>query len=179
MKMSVVKAPLGPEFVLYEGEFYAVTRHRIMLFFYFGLACMILVATIGRDRDVRTPELTLAVATIEVFFGVLIVVLSKHVAVWWARRRGTIPRVRMSWVLVATVTCAVASAEVFDPFFFGIPRSTPLHFVMKLVFYIVVTELLTSIMMQYTFGYILKDLRKDKHFAADGGLLSQSPDPAA
>ena len=179
MKMSVVKVPFGPEYVLYEGEFFAVTRHRIMLFFYFGIACMILVATMGRNSTVRQPELALAIAAIEVFVGVIIVVLCKLLAVWRARRNGTIPRVRMAWVLVATVTGAVASAEVFEPFFFGAALSTPLHFVMKLVFYIVVVELLTSIMMQYTLGYILKDLRKDKRFDENGGLLGPALDRVA
>lgn len=179
MKMSVLKVPFGPEYVLYDREFFAVTRHRIMLFFYFGIACMTLVATMGSNDTVRQPELALAVAAIEVFVGVIVVVLCKFLALWQAKRRGTIPRVRMSCVLVATVTCAVASAEVLDPFFFGAPLSTALHFAMKLVFYIVVVELMTSIMMQYTLDYILKDLRKDKRYDENGSLLGPVPDRVA
>lgn len=179
MKMSVVKVPFGPEYVLYDGEFFAITRHRIMLFFYFGLACMVLVTSMGRDSTVRQPELALAVAIIEVFVGVIVVVLFKLLTHWRAKRLGTIPRVRLSWVLVATVTCAAASAEVLEPFFFGAALSIPLHFAMKLVFYIVVIELLTSIMIQYTLGYILKDLRKDKRYDEDGSFLGPVPDRAA
>lgn len=179
MTMSVVKVPFGPEYVLYEGEFYAVARHRIMIFFYFGLVCMILVASMGSHSDVGKPELIMGLAAIAVFVGFSVVLASKRLAAWWAARTGTITRVRLGWVLVATVTSAVASAEVIEPFLIGTPPSTPLEFTLKLAFYLTVTELLTSIMLQYTLGYILKDLRKGKHYAADGRLLTPAPETPA
>lgn len=171
MKQSLVKVPFGPEVVLYEGEFYAVTRHRIMLFFYFGLACMILLTSLDRRDATAQPELILGIAAIEVLAGVAVVLLCRFFAAWRAVRRNTIPRVHLAWVLVATVTCSVASAEVLNPFVLGLPRSTPLHFLLKLVFYLTITELLTSVVMQYTVTYILDDLRKDKLFDRDGNLL--------
>ena len=176
MKQSLVKVPFGPEVVFYEGEFYAVTRHRIMLFFYFGLACMILLTSMDRRGTMAQPELILGIAAIEVLAGVGVVLLCRRFTAWRAARRHTVPRVHLGWVLVATVTCSGAVAEVLNPFVLGVPRSTPLHFLLKLGFYLTVTELLTSVMMQYTLGYILDDLRRNKRFDRDGGLLPTLPD---
>lgn len=167
MKKSLVKVPLGPEFALYDGEFYAVTRHRIMLFFYFGLICVILVASMGRDRQLSKPELIIGIAAIEVVIGLTVVVLCKSVAAWWAARRKQVPRIHLGWVLVLTVTSAVASGEVLEPILLGAPNGTTLELAMKLVFYVTITELLCSIVLQYTLGYILADVRKGRAIPAD------------
>lgn len=179
MKTSVLKIPFGPEVTLYEGEFFAITRHRIMLFFYFGLACMILISSMGRRSPLAQPELVLGLAAVEILVGLVVVVLCKLLALWRAARTSTVPRVEMGRVLIATVTLSVASAEFFNPFLFGAPGSTLVQFGMKLVFYVTLTELLTSIMLQYTLGYILADLRKDKSFSPDGLLLPPSQETGA
>ncbi len=177
MKMSVVKVPFGPEVTLFEHEFFAVTRHRIMLFFYFGLVCMILVSSMGQRGPLAEPELVLGVAAIEVLVGLVVMIACKLFIKWQAQRRKTVPRVHLGWVLVATVTASVSSAEVLNPLMFGVAPSSPLEFVMKVAFYLTVTELLTSIMMQYTLSYILDDLRRDKTTDEDAARGAVLPGP--
>ncbi len=178
MKKSVIKVPFGPAFTLYEGEFYAVARHRVMLFFYFGLVCMILFTSLGRRRELAEPELILGIAALEVLAGLWVLVLCKYAAVLYAGWHGRDPYVHLGWVLVATVTAAVGTAEVLDPFLLGAPRSSLAQFALKLVFYLTITELLTSIMMQYTLGYILADLRKQKAAKANRLARGRQPDAA-
>lgn len=162
MQTCVLKVPFGPELVLYRDEFYAVTRHRIMLFFYFGLVCMILVVSMGGHGARAKPELVLGLAAIEVLIGLFALFLCKAFAVWRAGRNNRTPYVHLGWALVATVTSSVASGELLEPFLFDTPRSTPLEFILKLVFYLTLTELLTSIVVQNCAAYILADLRKDQ-----------------
>lgn len=81
MKISVLKVPFGPEIVLYDGEFFAIARHRIMLFFYFGLVCMILVSSIGRPRQLTKPELVIGLAAILVMAGLGVVMLCRAISV--------------------------------------------------------------------------------------------------
>ena len=162
MQTCVLKVPLGPELVLYQSEFYAITRHRIMLFFYFGLVCMILVVSMDGHGTRTKPELVLGLAAIEVLIGLIVLILCKRIAVWRATRTNRIPYVHLGWILVAMVTGSVASSEFLEPFLFGTPRSTLFAFALKLAFYLTLTELLTSIVIQNCAAYILADLRRDQ-----------------
>lgn len=161
MQTSVVKVPFGPEFTLYGEEFYAVTRHRFLLFFYFGIACLILACSMGSKRNFVEPELVLGLAALEVLVGILVLLLGKRILAWRALRAGTVPYVHLGWALIAIVGTSVTSGEVLRPLLFGTPRSGALEYVLMLVFYITTIELLTSIVLQYAFPYIIADLRKD------------------
>lgn len=166
MVHSVVKVPFGPEVTLYRDEFFAVARHRFMIFFYFGIICLILVVNMGPLKPLAEPEIVIGLAAIEVMAGLCVVLLCKTLVTRRARRKGTVPRIRLSWILVATATTAVCTARALEPLLLDQPRDDALHFVLQLIFYITVTELLTSIMLQYSIGYILDDLRKPKTGAA-------------
>lgn len=181
MQRLLVKVPFGPVIVVYDDEFHAVMRHRTMLFFYFGIVCLILVTVMGRIDPLGQPELVLGLAAIEVLVGIFIVVLAKSAVTISARRSGRQPFLHLGWVLVPTVLIVMLSAEVLEPFLFDGPRSTPLEFGLKVLFYLALVELLLSIMLQFTVAGILADLRRgtDREGISANVAASQRPEKSA
>lgn len=172
----VLKVPLGPTIALGGQEMAGLFRHRYMLFLYFAAACLGLIGSAGTWED-TPPEITLSFAALEVMAGVVVMVLLVLAQRGWAQRTGRLRVVDLGWLVFAATLTAVGTAEFCDRVLLGLDPTPKVFLASQFVFYLILAELMMSVLMQFTLPLMLADLRRRSEDAPP--LAAARPEPEA
>lgn len=166
--MSVVfRVPLGPDIPMLDGEPLGVVRHRLMLLFYFGLTLLVLVTSYSAQSAAPSAIMLACIATqMAAGLGAAAIAILLQCAL--ARRAGRTAVLHIGAIIVLVVAVATAVAVPLETLILGNARPDAMYLVLRFIFYTVIGELLTSIMLQSTLPHILRDLRSDS--GHEGGL---------